>query len=123
MVLGQVELLPTLFGQVIIPAAVAAELRHPKAPAPVRAWAASLPPWLSIQSPVVLPDAVLLRLDPGEREVILLAQELTADLVLVDDHEARVEAARRALTPVGTLHVLELAADMTLGSPLRRHMA
>jgi predicted nucleic acid-binding protein len=54
------------------------------------------------------------RLDAGEREAILLAQELHADLVLVDEQEARQEAARRALTAMGTLRVLELAAERGL---------
>jgi predicted nucleic acid-binding protein len=109
--LGQVDLLPTLFGQIIIPLAVAEELHHPKAPAAVRDWIASPPPWLDMRPSSLLPDAILLRLDPGEREAILLAQELQADLVLVDDREAREEVARRALTAMGTLRVCELAAE------------
>jgi len=113
-VLGQVDLLPTLFGQVIIPLAVIGELQHPKAPTAVRAWIASPPPWLDMRPCSLLPDAVLLRLDPGEREAILLAQELQADLVLVDDQDARAEATRRALTAMGTLRVFELAAERGL---------
>ena len=113
-VLGQVDLLPTLFGQVIIPLAVVGELQHPQAPAAVRAWIASPPPWLDMRPSSLLPDAVLLRLDPGEREAILLAQELQADLVLVDDQDARAEATRRALTAMGTLRVFELAAERGL---------
>ena len=113
-VLGQVDLLPTLFGHVLIPPAVAGELHHPKAPAAVRAWIASPPPWLDVHPSSRRPDTVLLRLDPGEREAILLAQELRADLVLVDDQDAREEAARRALTAMGTLRVFELAAERGL---------
>jgi predicted nucleic acid-binding protein len=113
-VLGQVDILPTLFGQVLIPPAVAVELQHPKAPAAVRAWIASPPPWLDTRPSSLLPDAALLRLDPGEREAILLAQELRADLVLVDDQDARAEATRRALTAMGTLRVFELAAERGL---------
>ena len=113
-VLGQVDLLPALFGQVMIPPAVIGELQHPKAPAAVRAWIASPPPWLDVRPCSLLPDAILLRLDPGEREAILLAQELQADLVLVDDQDARAEATRRALTAMGTLRVFELAAERGL---------
>ena len=113
-VLGQVDLLPTLFGQVIIPLAVVGELQHPQAPAAVRAWIASPPLWLAMRPCSLLPDAVLLRLDSGEREAILLAQELQADLVLVDDQDARAEATRRALTAMGTLRVFELAAERGL---------
>src|SRR5437764_14381313 len=95
-VLGQVDLLPTLFGQVINPPAVIRELQHPKAPAAVRAWIASPPPWLDMRPCSLFADAVLLRLDAGEREAILLAQERQADLGLVDEQDARVEATRRA---------------------------
>jgi predicted nucleic acid-binding protein len=101
--LGQDGLLPALFGQILIPPAVADELHHPKAPAAVRAWIAAPPPWLQIRPTSLQPDAALQRLDPGEREALLLAQELRADLVLVDEREARAEAARRALSVMGTL--------------------
>ena len=69
---------------------------------------------MHIRPSSLLPDAVLLQLDPGEREAILLAQELQADLVLVDDQDARAEATRRALTTMGTLRVFELAAERGL---------
>ena len=113
-VLGQVDLLHTLFGQVLIPPAVVGELQHPKAPAALLTWMISPPSWLHVRPSSLRPDAVLLRLDPGEREAILLAQELQADLVLVDDQDAREEATRRALTAMGTLRVFELAAERGL---------
>jgi predicted nucleic acid-binding protein len=112
--LGQDGLLPALFGQILIPPAVADELRHPKAPAAVRTWIAAPPPWLQIRPTSLQPDAALMRLDPGEREALMLAQELRADLVLVDEREARAEAARRAFNAMGTLRVLELAAERNL---------
>ena len=43
-----------------------------------------------------------------------LAQELHADLVLLDDLEAREEAKRHALAVMGTLRVLELASERSL---------
>lgn len=110
-VLGHADLLHRLFGQVIIPPAVAGEMQHPHAPAALRAWMASPPAWLEIRPPQRMPDATLLQLDPGEREAILLAQELHADMLLVDDQDAREEAARRTLEVMGTLRVLELAAE------------
>jgi predicted nucleic acid-binding protein len=114
-VLGHVDLLPTLFGQILIPPAVAGELHHPKAPAVVRAWVARPPSWLAIRPSQLTPDARLLALDAGEREAILLAQELQqAALLLMDEQEGRKEAARRDLTTMGTLRVLELAAERGL---------
>jgi predicted nucleic acid-binding protein len=47
--IGEVEVLPKLFGEVAIPNVVHSELLHPKAPAQVRAWASSLPPWMVVQ--------------------------------------------------------------------------
>jgi predicted nucleic acid-binding protein len=60
------------------------------------------------------PDAALAHLDPGEQEAILLAEELRADLLLMDDQEGRQEAERRALRVTGTLGVLERAAERGL---------
>jgi len=47
----QVQVLPVLFGRVVVPPAVMAELQHAGTPAVVRAWAASPPPWLEIRPP------------------------------------------------------------------------
>jgi predicted nucleic acid-binding protein len=53
-------------------------------------------------------------LDRGEREAIALAQELAADLLLVDEWDARLEAERRHLRVIGTLRVLADGADRGL---------
>lgn len=45
-------------------------------------------------------------LDQGEQEAIALAEDLAADLLLVDEWDARLEAERRHLRVVGTLRVL-----------------
>jgi len=55
-----------------------------------------------------------LHLDRGEREAIALAEEVAADLLLVDDWDARLEAARRRLVVVGTLRVLADGASRGL---------
>ena len=47
--IDEINLLPKLFDQVLAPARVIAELLHEDAPDPVRCWAASLPPWLSVR--------------------------------------------------------------------------
>ena len=46
--IGQIDLLPRLFGEVHIPAAVYHELCHPKTPAIIRDWALKPPSWLKI---------------------------------------------------------------------------
>jgi hypothetical protein len=45
-------------------------------------------------------------LDPGERDAILLAEEVRADLLLIDERQGRLEARRRGITTTGTLGVL-----------------
>ncbi len=104
-------ILRELFTHLLVPQAVVEELQQPKTPARVRTWMAAPPAWVEICQPVSQPDAVLQRLGAGERATLLLAQELQADLVLLDDREAHAEATRRGLTTIGTLRILEMAAQ------------
>jgi predicted nucleic acid-binding protein len=106
-VIGQQELLPSLFGRVILPTAVARELSHPLAPPAVQAWIAKPPTWCEIRTPQTIQP---IGLGLGERQAISLAAELKADLLLVDDRAARRAAIQRGLAITGTLGVLELAA-------------
>lgn len=109
-VLGYADILPALFGQVSIPQAVLHELQHPHAPAVVRAWLTHPPAWLDIKQTARASAADLAALDAGERDAILLAQELHADLLLVDEGAARAAAAQRGIRKMGTVGVLEQAA-------------
>jgi predicted nucleic acid-binding protein len=86
------DLLPRLFGRVLIPDAVFTELSDPGTPSPVRKWLANIPSWLQVQALRSNPDPELRHLDPGEREAIALAEELKADMILVDERDARKEA-------------------------------
>jgi len=67
----EIELLPGLFGQVIIPHAVWAELHAPGAPVVVREWADSAPSWLEVRTASFIDPAIKLGL--GEAEAICLA--------------------------------------------------
>ena len=53
-------------------------------------------------------------LDRGEAEVIALAQELNADLIIIDERLARRHAKRLNLTLTGTLGVLLKAKENNL---------
>ena len=110
----QQELLARLFERVIIPQAVWTELQAGGTPESVRAWLAHQPDWLEIRQANFPADAALAMLDKGEQEAILLAQELHADLLLIDDKDGRLEAARRNIVVVGTLGVLDKAAERGL---------
>jgi predicted nucleic acid-binding protein len=119
--IGQINLLPELFQQIIIPQAVYTELSDKLAPLPVQAWIAAPPSWLKIQTVSQSTDAMSTTgytytnlLDPGESEAILLAQELNADLLILDDMKARRIAKDRGLVITGILGVLDQATTMKL---------
>jgi len=107
--IGHIDVLPQLFGRVLIPPAVAAELSHPRTPEIVRVWLAARPAWLEIKAPQRI-DPTLGFDDPGETEAISLALEIRADLLLADDKKARRVARERGLATTGAVGVLELAA-------------
>lgn len=79
------EVLQTLYGQVVIPRAVAGELKSRKSPEAVRRWIQDPPEWLRVLEVVAKRDPELEKLDDGEREAILLAQELRADALILDE--------------------------------------
>jgi predicted nucleic acid-binding protein len=107
-----IGLLPRLYDRIVIPSAVLRELTHPKAPTAVKTWADTLPSWAEVRTAdyAELDDI----LDPGEAEAIILAGQLNADSLLLDEMEARQEALRRGLPVAGTIGVLEKAAERNL---------
>ena len=102
------EVLPVLFGRVVIPPTVLQELKQPQTPPLVRTWAETLPPWLQVMSPTVLDPS--LNVDQGEIEAISLAVEIKATALLIDDRAGRAAARRRGIPITGTIGVLEKAA-------------
>ena len=113
--IGHAEVLPTLYAEVLIPEAVANELRQAATPESVRHWIAHPPQWLHVVpftaplTPVLLAD-----LDLGEHDAILLAVQVKADLVIMDEREGVEEARRLGLIVTGTLGVLDRAAERGL---------
>lgn len=110
--IDQVHLLKELYVRLVLPRAVYEEMRREGTPEKVRAWAASLPEWAELRAAASTDPA--LKLGAGEREAIALAEELAADLLLIDDRKARREARRRGLSVTGTLAVLAAAAERGL---------
>jgi predicted nucleic acid-binding protein len=112
--IGEIDLLPKIFGEVLVPQAVLAELLHEDAPATVRGWASNLPSWICVKEPPLLANSGLERLQAGERAAILLAESIGSDIILLDEKAARRVAAARGLRVTGILGVLGEAATLGL---------
>lgn len=112
--IGHAPVLPKLYGDLATTRTVLAELLHVNAPPAVRTWAAAPPEWLKIHPDPVPRDNTLADLDPGERTAILLAEQLRANVVLLDEAAARALASQRGLKVAGTLGVLRDAAQAGL---------
>ena len=108
--IGQIDLLRTLFPEVHIPAAVYIELCHARTPQSVREWALAKPDWLSIGLATAIVDSETASLDDGERAAIALAELLSADLILMDDRKGVQISLRKGIAVTGTLGILDLAA-------------
>jgi predicted nucleic acid-binding protein len=112
--IGEIEVLSALYEQVLIQPAVHEELGRTRAPEVVRSWIASPPVWLEVRTPSRTGDPFLANLDSGERDAILLAEELHADQLIIDESRGRQEAKRRHLPFTGTLGILQAGAKQGL---------
>ena len=112
--IDEVNILPGILGEIVIPMTVFRELQADKTPSKIKQFLAEPPAWLSIKAATGIVDTDLFDIDAGEREAILLAEQLAADAILIDDRAGREVAERRGLRVIGTLGVMELAADENL---------
>jgi len=112
--IGHIDLLPQLFGTVLVPDAVQAELSHPAAPTTVRVWATELPSWVKVETVTELDDAALRPLGAGERSAIILALTKHADLILIDERRGTQVALSKGFEVAGTLGILALASRRRL---------
>ena len=104
--IGQLDLLRQMYQQVIIPEAVFEELtaesgRHPGAVVQQMDWVQTR----TVSNRAVV-SALQVEVDAGEAEAIALTQELTADLLLIDERIGRVIAARLGIRIIGLLGVM-----------------
>ncbi len=111
-VIDSLHILPALYQRVWVPETVLKELAHPNAPREAQAFTSPLPPWVDVRQ--VDASHLLGSLDPGEAEAIALAQSLAAEVILIDEREARREATNRGLFTMGTIGILEQAAAKRL---------
>ncbi|HUG90496.1 MAG TPA: DUF3368 domain-containing protein [Planctomycetaceae bacterium] len=110
--IGHIDVLPALFGEVVVPPQVSAELDSPRRPQVVRDLVAARPAWLIERTPATIEP--IAGLHPGELAAISLAVELKAELLLIDEASGRKIAAERQVAFTGTVGVLELAANRGL---------
>lgn len=114
LLINQIDILRTLYSSVTISKTVANELRASESPPVVKHWIANPPDWLQIQSIETPQEIELEKLDPGEREAILLAEKINANLVILDDKAARQIAMKRGLKIIGLLGILKDASRSSL---------
>jgi len=104
------ESVRTMLEAVFVPPAVYAELTDARAPERVRQRVLSLPKWFEVRTrQLTSPARDVIGLHRGEREAMLLAESLSADVLLRDEQTGRAIAMGRKLPLSGTLGVLESA--------------
>lgn len=112
---GQMNLLRDVFGQVIIPEEVYQEVTTGTHPAAIEV---PLAMWIQVRSisdrQKLLELRITTKLGLGECTAIILAQELNADRLLLDDFPARRVAESRNLPVTGTVGTLLLAKQQGL---------
>jgi predicted nucleic acid-binding protein len=111
---GKLELLRSVVENLMLPLAVYNEIVIKGAGKP-GAQPEALAEWTTVKA-LAQPDQTVtlpVKLGDGEREAILLAEELGA-VLLMDDPDGRMEATSRGLEVVGTLGVLREAKVLGL---------
>ena len=107
------HLLGKLFEKIFVPVAVHEELTDAKTPEIVRRRVASLPGWFEVRTvDETRMPTFSVTLHRGERQAILLAEALPADVLLIDEQVGRTIALSRNIPLSGTLGVLERADRM-----------
>lgn len=109
--ISKFDLLRELFGEIIVPQAVFDEVVHRGRNRPGQKEVENSP-WIKAQaiSDRLAVEALETDLGRGEAEVIVLAREINANLVLLDDGKARSKARALGLEVTGTIGVLLHAA-------------
>jgi predicted nucleic acid-binding protein len=120
--LGRLDILKNIFNEIIIPQAVYEEVTAK--PDEAEAISALTEYGLFKTRPVENKFAVSLLqkqigLDLGESESIVLAQELKAELLLMDERKGRRVAVENGISISGTLGVLIKAKQMNLVKEIR----
>ncbi len=117
--IGQLDLLKRIYARVLIPPTVQSEVLKGGA-TNIGVTELQMSDWIKVTA---LSDArradSLSDLDRGEAEVIALAQEVNADLVIIDERLARWHAKHVGLKITGTIGVLLEAKRLGLVASLK----
>jgi predicted nucleic acid-binding protein len=114
---GRLDLLRDLFQEVLIPRAVEEEFLAAETAARRDALVSS--PWVKRVDLRSRQDVVYAGLDKGEAEVLALAKEQGAHLVILDERKARRYAKQIGLPISGTVGVLPLSKEAGLIDSIR----
>lgn len=124
LLIGELHLLPALFGRVVVPKKVMHELLVLETHFGYDLSELKTAAWL--QTETVLDVTAVGRLqtflDDGESEAIVLARELHAKYLLMDEREGRDAAADFGLKTIGLLGVLVMAKNVGLVLSVRQLM-
>ena len=115
--IGYLWILKEMYGKIIIPRAVYDEVTVHN---DVAGNLLKSERWIKVDDSVVGADRKMYRarLHAGEVEVMILAQEQAADMVIIDDNEAKKTAKYLGLNVTGTLGVLMTARKKDMISSL-----
>lgn len=113
--IGQLVILQQLYSEVIIPTAVYQELLDSGVEDPAVLAIQTLD-WIQVCSVTnaVLSQSLQASLDAGEAEAIVLAVELAADRLLMDERRGRQQAMQAGLKVTGLLGVLLAAKQQSV---------
>ena len=105
--IGRLDVLRQMYGTITIPQAVFDEIKSPSVQRQVNANR----DWIRVEqiSDTSQKQMYRAKLHAGEVEVMILAQEKKADLVILDDNAAKKTAKFLGLRVIGTLGILVLA--------------
>lgn len=119
--IGRFDLLRQLFSAMHIPQAVYDEIVIAGRQRGVAVREVMTSPWIKIVAVVdrLAVEVLLDELDAGEAETIILARELGADWVLMDERRGRRKLDQLELPKIGTLGILLKAKAMGLLSEIR----
>lgn len=100
--IGRLYLVPAVVGRVTVPRSVWGELVHPGTRSDLVTSIESAT-WIDVVDDPRIHD---IGLDAGETAAILLAEQLRADALLIDERRGRAVAVRRGIAVIGTLGII-----------------